>query len=59
MRLAGFLLMPAGWFLVLAALALLPSDPARAAFVFAGLGVEAVGLVVVLRSFAPPREDRK
>src|SRR5581483_9611537 len=49
--LAGFLLLPAGWLIVLTALALLPPGPARAAFVLAGLGVQIVGLAVVVPSF--------
>jgi hypothetical protein len=50
--LAGFLLMPAGWAIVLAAAAILPSGAAQAAFTLAGLGVEALGLAIVIRAFA-------
>ncbi len=49
-RLAGLLLLPAGWFLVLAAVALLPAAPARGAFVLAGVAVEMLGLGIVMRS---------
>ncbi len=50
MRVTGFLLLPAGWLLVLSALALLPPGLAQNTFVFAGLAVEAAGLVLVVRS---------
>jgi len=49
-RLAGFLLMLAGWLIVLAALALLVSLPSRTCFVLAGVGVEFVGLFIAARS---------
>ncbi len=59
MKLAGFLLLPAGWIIVLAAIALLPAAPSRAAFVLAGIGVELLGLSVVIRSHAVPRGREK
>ena len=55
MRLFGFLLLLAGWGIVLAALALLAADAPRIAFVLAGIGVEIVGLVLVIRSHPLPR----
>ncbi len=58
MKLAGFLLLLAGWALVLAALALLGSASARTAFVLSGIGVEVVGMVLVVRSHVPVQEDR-
>ena len=54
---AGFLLLLTGWFLVLAALALLSKPAARGAFVAAGLGVEALGMVLVVRSHIAPKPD--
>lgn len=57
MKLAGFLLLAAGWVIVVAAVALLGPTPARAGFVLAGLGVEALGLVVVIRSHLGFREE--
>lgn len=54
MKVAGFLLLLAGWAIVLAALVLLASAPPRAAFVLAGLGVEVLGLVLVIRSHMVP-----
>ena len=50
MRLFGFLLLLAGWGIVLAALALLAADAPRVTFVLAGIGVEIVGLVLVIRA---------
>ena len=47
--------MPAGFFLVLAALALFPDPPRRAAFVVCGLAVECMGLVVAVRGHMPAR----
>jgi hypothetical protein len=51
MKFAGLLVMPAGFFLSLAALVLFPaSNPAaRSAFVLCGLAVEALGLAVAVR----------
>lgn len=50
MRLFGFLLLLAGWGIVLTALALMAKDAPRIAFVLAGIGVEIVGLVLVIRA---------
>lgn len=50
MKLSGFLLLLAGWGLVLAALVLLKADAPRAGFVLAGGGVEALGLFLFIRS---------
>ena len=58
MRVAGLLLMPAGWAVVLAAAALLPPSAWVSVFMLAGLGIEALGLVIAVRSFvAPPRDE--
>ena len=50
MKIAGFLLLVAGWLLVLAAVALLRGEAPRAAFVLAGMGVEILALVLVFRA---------
>ena len=55
MKLAGFLLLLSGWGIVVATLPLLPSFPARAAFVLAGMGVELLGLALVARSYLVPK----
>jgi hypothetical protein len=50
MKLAGILLLLAGWAIVLSALALLRSMPALAGFVLAGTAVELLGLFLMFRS---------
>jgi hypothetical protein len=50
MKIAGFLLLLAGWLLVLSAVVLLPAGEARAAFVLAGMAVEVLALVLFFRS---------
>ncbi len=59
MKVAGFSLLLAGWLLVLAALVLLRSLRAQTGFVLAGLAVEALGLVLAVRSHLAPRPDRR
>jgi hypothetical protein len=51
MKFAGLLVMPAGFFLSLAALVLFPASnaAARTAFVLCGIAVEALGLAVAVR----------
>lgn len=58
MKLAGFLLLLAGWGIVLAAMALLGSALARTCFVLAGVGVEVLGLILVVRSHRVLRGER-
>jgi hypothetical protein len=50
MKIAGILLLLAGWLLVLAAVALLPGGSARPAFVLAGIAIEVLALVLLFRS---------
>ena len=50
MKMIGLLMMPAGWFIVLAALVLLRAVMAQNVFVVAGVGVEILGLVLFTRS---------
>jgi hypothetical protein len=50
MKFVGFLLMLAGWFLVLAALEMLAAATPRALFVLTGFAVEVLGLVLVFRA---------
>jgi hypothetical protein len=59
MKLSGFLLLLAGWGIVLAALALLTAETPRAAFVMAGIGVEALGLFLFARSHLVPQRERE
>lgn len=50
MKIAGFLLLTAGWMIVVAAVALLPSAGARVAFVLSGGAVELFGLGLAVRA---------
>jgi hypothetical protein len=59
MRIFGFLLLLAGWGIVLTALVLLAAEAPRAAFVLAGAGVEIVGLVLVIRAHPIRRGARE
>jgi hypothetical protein len=58
MKLAGFLLLPAGWAIVLAAVVLLRAATPQAAFALAGVGVEILGMIFVVRSHLIPHGDR-
>jgi hypothetical protein len=49
MKLTGLLMMPAGWFIVLAALMLLRTVLMQNLFIAAGVGVEILGLVLLIR----------
>jgi hypothetical protein len=57
MKLAGFLLLLAGWGLVLSAVALLTPMGSRASFALAGFTVQLLGLILVIRAHLPPREE--
>jgi len=50
MKFAGFVLLIAGWLIVLSAVALLASAGSRGAFILAGMVVELLGLGVVTRA---------
>ena len=56
MRAFGFVLLLAGWGLVLAALGMLHSSTVLAAFVTAGAGVEVLGLALAVRSYLPSQD---
>lgn len=49
MKFAGLLVMPAGFFLSIAALILFPASVRQTAFVLCGIAVESMGLVVAVR----------
>jgi hypothetical protein len=55
MKLGGFLLLLAGWGIVLVAVVLLPVASTQSSFVLAGVGVEVLGLTLVARSHLGPR----
>ncbi|HXQ26618.1 MAG TPA: hypothetical protein VN822_09450 [Candidatus Acidoferrales bacterium] len=59
MKILGFLLLLAGWAIVIAAVALLVMEVPRAAFVLAGVGVEIVGLVLVIRAHPVQRGEHE
>jgi hypothetical protein len=59
MKIAGFLLLLSGLFLVLAALALLHQSSPQALFVLLGMAVEVLGLAMVFRAHLPPKERRR
>ena len=58
MKLAGFLLLLAGWGIVLGAVVMLPAISTRSAFVLSGVGVEVLGLTLVVRSHLGPRMEK-
>ena len=58
MKLAGFLLMPAGWFIAVSAIGLLHTLPAQTAFCLAGMAIEIVGFVFVARQHIPERRSK-
>jgi hypothetical protein len=58
MKLAGLLLLLAGWIILVVAIAILPTQLTRSIFVIAGLMVEAFGLVLVTRYHCQSTGDR-
>lgn len=59
MKYAGLLVMPAGFFLSVAALVLFSDPVPRAAFVVCGLAVESLGLVVAVRGHMLARGESR
>jgi hypothetical protein len=61
MKLAGLLVMPAGFFIAIAALVLFPASnvAARAGFVLCGLAVEGLGLAVAIRGHMETRRESR
>ena len=59
MKLAAFLLLWAGWVIAMTAVIVLPSPGARAAFLLAGMAVEAVGLVIAFRVHRPIEKEER
>ena len=59
MKITGLLMMPAGWFLVLAALVLLRASMALNLFIAAGMGVEILGLILFTRSHLPAKRGNE
>ncbi|WP_109488215.1 hypothetical protein [Occallatibacter savannae] len=59
MKYAGLLVMPAGFFLTVAAIVLFPGAAQRTAFVLCGLAVEAMGLGVAVRGHMQLRSENR
>jgi len=57
MKILGFLLLLSGWAIALTAVALLTRDAPRVAFVLAGVGVEILGLALVIRAHSIHRGE--
>jgi hypothetical protein len=56
MKFVGFLLLLAGWIIVLTALELLAANTPRVLFVLAGCAVEVLGLALAFRAHAAQPE---
>ena len=50
MKLLGFLLLLSGWIIAFASIAMLAAGAARAVFLFLGIGIEVIGVVLVARA---------
>lgn len=59
MKYAGLLVMPAGFFLTIAALVLFPDLTERGIFIFCGLLVEGLGLGVAIRGHMLARRENR
>lgn len=59
MKYAGLLVMPAGFFLSIAALLLFPPSALRTTFVLCGIAVEAMGLVIAVRGHMEIRGENR
>jgi len=58
LKLAGFLLMVAGWLIVLCAVTILRALPTQTAFALAGTGIEVLGFVFAARNHFPKRRAK-
>ncbi len=58
MRVSGLLLLMAGWIIIITAVALLSRASLRGVFVMAGVGIEALGLVLLFRSHLTYEESQ-
>jgi hypothetical protein len=57
-KIAGFLLLTAGWVIVIAALLLLHSPASMTGFVLAGIAVQILGLIFAIRSHREMDSER-
>ena len=59
MKLAGMLLLLAGWGIVVSAVVLFPRPVSRSLFVLSGLAVQGLGLILAFRSGSQLPEEEK
>jgi low temperature requirement protein LtrA len=59
LRLIGCVLLVSGFFLVVAALVLLPGFGLRLAFTAAGLGVEVLGIGLLTQGYKPTQKEQR
>jgi hypothetical protein len=59
MKILGFLLLLSGWAIVVGAVVLLAPRAPRTVFLFSGIGVEVIGLVLIARSHPLLRGERE
>ena len=59
MKLVGCLLLRSGFFVVLAALVLLPAFNLRIVFATAGFGVEILGVVLLTRGYKAMQKEQR
>ncbi len=59
MRLIGCLLLLSGFFIVLAALVMMPSFQMRLAFTAAGLGVEVLGVALLTQAYKSAQKEQR
>jgi len=55
MKVLGFLLLLARWAIAFAAVVLLRTEIQRGVFAMAGIAVEALGMILVVRAHQPPK----
>jgi len=58
MKIAGFLLLAAGWVIVTAALFLLNASAPRATFALAGIALQVLGLILAVRAHRVMESER-
>jgi membrane-bound ClpP family serine protease len=58
MKIAGFLLLAAGWVIVTATLFLLNASGPRAAFALAGIALQVLGLILAVRAHRVMESER-
>ena len=56
MKLLGFLFLPAGWAIALAALVMFGQQPPRGVFVVAGMCVQGIGLALIFHRIRRRKE---